>query len=105
MEVTLFVIDVVLAFAPFVVLVFGPERRAERPVTPRRRSASGLAAYRRAKRKAAPEVVGLSLNPPTPEVGGGTSAPVRLRPARRPMRPRFHRPPRGHSRGTRRTGA
>ncbi len=102
MEVTLLVVDVVLAFVPFVVLVFGPEQRAYRPVAPRRRSAtSGLAAYRRARRSVAPEEAGLTLLPPPPGVGGGTRAPVRLRAARRPTGPRIHRAPNRHTPGPR----
>ena len=101
MEVTLFVTDVVLAFVPFVVLVFGPKRRIDRAVAPRRRHTSGLAAYRRARKKVAPEVAGVSLLPPSPGDGGGTGTPVRLRAARRPTGSRFHRAPKRRSRGPR----
>lgn len=101
MEVTLFVIDLVLAFAPFMVLALVPNRREGRPVAPHRRSTSGLAASRRARKKVVPEAAGNPLLPPPAGVGGGTAATVRLRPTRRPTRPRFRRDPGRHTRGPR----
>lgn len=98
MEITLYVIVLVLTFAPFVVVMLGPNLREDKPVTRRHRSASSMAASHRTRERILPEGVGLPLPLPPSGVGGG--APARVRPARRTVRPRFHRHPRGHAPGT-----
>jgi hypothetical protein len=100
MEITLYVIVLVLAFTPFVVVMLGPNLREDKPVARRHRSASSMAASHRTRAKMLPEGVGLPLPQPPSGAGGRASAPTQVRPSRRTIRPRFHRRPRGHAPGT-----
>lgn len=95
MEVTLFVTVFVLTFAPFAVLLLGPNLREDQAVARRHRSVSRLEASHRTREQVIAEGAGLPPIPAPSGAGGGTSVPARVRPARWTVRPRFHRRPRG----------